>query len=103
MARMSEGPIRGSCLCGGVPFELTGPPLWTSWCHCTRCRKAGAMANVLVQAEPFRLLRWRELALDDDPGARPVLHEHVAEKAPWYEMLDGLPQFPGHPPRPGSE
>lgn len=41
-------------------------------------------------------------ALDDDPGVRPVLHEHVAEKAPWYEILDGLPQFPAHPHRPDS-
>ncbi len=33
-----------------------------------------------------------------DPRVRPVLHEYVAEKPPWYEILDGLPQFPGPPP-----
>ena len=41
-----DQPIRGSCLCGGIRFEITGPPLWLSWCHCTRCRKVGGMANV---------------------------------------------------------
>ena len=36
-------------------------------------------------------------ALDDDPGVRTVLHEHVAEKAPWYEIRDDLPQFDAFP------
>ena len=138
---MSDAPIRGSCLCGGVRFEITGKPLWMSWCHCSRCRKVGGMANLVVRAADFHMLQGRELIaryepeppyhlvrcfcrvcgsylgepetnpkgfpiaaplLDDDPGVRPVLHEHVAEKAPWYEILDGLPQYPGHPPRPGS-
>ena len=42
-------------------------------------------------------------ALDDDPGVRAVFHEHVNDKAPWYEILDGLPQFPGQPPGSGAE
>jgi len=28
---------------------------------------------------------------------RPVLHEWVAEKPAWYEILDGLPQYPKEP------
>ena len=32
-------------------------------------------------------------ALDDDPGVRPQLHVHVASKAPWFTITDGLPQF----------
>ena len=36
-------------------------------------------------------------ALDDDPGVKPTLHVHVASKAPWYDITDGLPQFPGLP------
>ena len=36
-------------------------------------------------------------ALDDDPGVRLALHEHVAEKAAWYEIDDALPKFPGAP------
>jgi len=38
-------------------------------------------------------------ALDDDPVVRPVVHIHTAAKAPWFEITDGLPQFPGFPPQ----
>lgn len=31
--------------------------------------------------------------LDDDPGARPDVHIHVASKAPWYEIKDEIPQL----------
>jgi hypothetical protein len=130
-------PIRGSCLCGGVRFEITGAPLWMSRCHCSRCRKAGGGTSVVVRAAHFRWVQGRELvasyapeppyhlvrrfcrvcgthlgepdtnphgfpvaanALDDDPGVRLALHEHVAERPAWYEILDDAPQFPGHPP-----
>ncbi|HEU4429886.1 MAG TPA: GFA family protein [Myxococcota bacterium] len=133
--------IRGSCLCGGVRFEITGRPLWLTYCHCSRCRKVGGIANLTVRAADFRWLAGAELvaryqpeppfhlircfcrvcgsylgepetdpkrfpiaasALDDDPGLRAALHEHVAEKPAWYEILDGLPQYPGSPPKPAS-
>lgn len=54
-------PIRGSCLCGGVAFELAAPPLWMSHCHCSRCRKSGGVTTVVVRAEHFRWLRGVEL------------------------------------------
>jgi hypothetical protein len=31
--------IRGSCLCGGVKFTITGPLLRSLNCHCSFCRK----------------------------------------------------------------
>lgn len=33
--------------------------------------------------------------LDGDPGIRPQCHTFVASKAPWHEILDDLPQYPG--------
>ena len=36
--------------------------------------------------------------LDDDPGVRPMLHVHVASKAPWFSITDDLPQFAELPP-----
>jgi len=36
-------------------------------------------------------------SLDDDPGVRPTRHEFVASKAPWFEITDGLPQYPSFP------
>jgi hypothetical protein len=35
--------------------------------------------------------------LDDDPGVRPGSHIFVADKAPWFEITDGLPQHQGVP------
>ena len=37
-------------------------------------------------------------SLDGDPQVRPVVHIHVASKAPWFEITDALPQFPEFPP-----
>jgi hypothetical protein len=32
-------------------------------------------------------------SLDDDPGVRPLRHEFVGSKAPWYDITDSLPQY----------
>ena len=37
--------ISGSCLCGNVQFEITGPFLDFTFCHCERCRKAMGTAH----------------------------------------------------------
>ena len=39
--------------------------------------------------------------LDDDPGIRVPHHIFVASKAPWFEITDGLPQYPEGSPKPG--
>jgi len=31
--------LKGSCLCGAVTFEATGPASPVEVCHCTQCRK----------------------------------------------------------------
>jgi hypothetical protein len=35
--------------------------------------------------------------IDGDPGLRPQLHIFAASKAPWHEILDGLPQHAEYP------
>jgi hypothetical protein len=37
-------------------------------------------------------------ALDTDPGIQPAAHIFVADKAPWFEITDSLPQFAQMPP-----
>jgi len=37
--------------------------------------------------------RIRMGLLDSDPGKRPVANFCVGEKAPWYEISDGLPSY----------
>src|SRR5258708_28013340 len=57
-------PIRGSCLCGGVRFEVESPFLQASHCHCDRCRKHSGTAvctQTRVLKEQFRLLKGEEL------------------------------------------
>jgi hypothetical protein len=56
----AEGSIRGSCLCGGVGFEITEPPALARFCHCSRCRKARAAAfaaNLFVPESGIRFTR----------------------------------------------
>ena len=47
--------------------------------------------------EPPDLMTVRAGTLDSDPGVRPSAHIWVSEKAPWYEITDGLPQYLGAP------
>jgi len=141
--------VRGSCLCGGVKFEIDGPLLRPLNCHCTFCRKqqgAAFRSRARVRRDDFKWLQGEELltyyeaipgyrrgfcrvcgspivnraepgsplaqhnpqsldefgialaVLDDDPSVRPESHCFVASKAPWFEITDDLPQYPGYPP-----
>jgi hypothetical protein len=47
--------------------------------------------------DPAGLMTVRAGTLDGDPGVRPAGHIWVSEKAPWYEISDGLPQYPMGP------
>ena len=56
--------IRGSCLCGGVRFEIARAIGPFELCHCQRCRKASGsafVADVGVRTEDFHLLSGQEL------------------------------------------
>lgn len=57
-------PARGSCLCGGVRYEVTAPFLRANHCHCSRCRKhtgAGASSQGRVPIAAFTLLAGADL------------------------------------------
>jgi len=56
--------IRGSCLCGGVIFEIERAAGPFELCHCTRCRKVSGSAYLTwlgVRREDFRLLQGADL------------------------------------------
>ena len=43
------GALRGSCLCGGVAFEVAEPPATLRWCHCESCKKlSGGVGTVNI-------------------------------------------------------
>ena len=58
------GPLRGSCLCGGVTFELTEPFVRVSMCHCTTCKAISGgpgSATGRVPTSAVRVLTGRDL------------------------------------------
>src|SRR5204862_1813357 len=65
--------LRGSCLCGGVRFEIDGPLMRASHCHCRQCQKAhGApfRTRARAAAADFRFLAGEELVsfYESTPG-----------------------------------
>ncbi|MGH0035757.1 MAG: GFA family protein [Myxococcota bacterium] len=99
--------IPGSCLCGGVRFEIaraTGP---FELCHCNRCRKASGSAFVSglgVRTGDFRLLEGADLIaryeapiLERPPAYRTAFCRRCGSPVPdppegsdWFEVPAGL-------------
>lgn len=55
---MIEGPFHGGCLCGAIRYEVSGPALQTSYCHCTDCRKASGAPAAAWTFFKFGSLKW---------------------------------------------
>jgi hypothetical protein len=56
--------LQGSCLCGGVRFEIDGEFEPRSYCHCTSCKRLSggpATANARVRSDSIRITEGREL------------------------------------------
>ncbi len=56
--------VSGSCLCGGVAFEVELPFRRANMCHCSRCRKHSGGAGLVqgrVARERFVLVRGGDL------------------------------------------
>jgi len=74
--------LTGSCLCGGVRFEIARAVGPFELCHCRRCRKASGAAfaaMVGVRRRDFRLIEGAELVATYDA---PIL-----EKPPPYRVF----------------
>jgi hypothetical protein len=104
---MPDRPIRGSCLCGGVTFEITRAVGPFDLCHCSRCRKASGsafVAGVGVRTEDFRLIGGGELirrfeapVRETPPGYRTAFCSRCGSPVPdprpgadWFEAPAGL-------------
>ena len=76
--RTGPDGLRGSCLCGGIAYEVTAPFTRVYNCHCSRCRQVRAAAhatNGLAPVDGVRLVRGEDLAvLYRLPGARLFAH-----------------------------
>ncbi len=67
--------VRGSCLCGGIKFEITGPLMRPLNCHCSFCRKqqgAAFRSRARVLRRDFKWVEGRELLsyYEATPGYR---------------------------------
>ena len=61
---MTDYPLTGGCLCGGVRYEVTGPPDSTGYCHCTRCQRrtgTAASAQARLARGSLRITQGEEL------------------------------------------
>jgi len=59
-----DAPLTGGCLCGGVRFEVSAPPVVAGYCHCSRCqRRTGTAVANSARLEPgsFRIVAGEEL------------------------------------------
>ena len=64
-------PITGSCLCGGVRYEVDEPFVSAGYCHCTRCqRRTGTAAAPSARVVPgsLRVVAGEELVSCWEPG-----------------------------------
>lgn len=52
--------VRGSCLCGDVAFEVSGPFAGMTHCHCSMCRKFHGSAFATYTRVAGENLRWLE-------------------------------------------
>lgn len=51
----------GSCLCGGITFEITGDVQGVGLCHCSLCRKASGAGSIAVSADHLTWIAGRDL------------------------------------------
>jgi hypothetical protein len=55
----SGSRLTAACGCGAVRFEVSGPFIGASYCHCTRCQRrtgTGGSANARVSAGDFEVV-----------------------------------------------
>jgi hypothetical protein len=63
--------LQGSCLCGGVRFEVTAPFLTLVYCHCTNCKKISGGAGTVngrTRSDAIRVLSGKELLQTFEPA-----------------------------------
>lgn len=90
---MSEG----SCLCGGVTFEVRGGILNPRYCHCANCRKFAGTAPAawaMVRTEDFVLTSPEAHVTRYDSGGGLRVFCATCGSSLWYEPK-GLDEYRG--------
>ena len=104
---MPTADYAGSCLCGGVAFEVSGELTDVDFCHCSQCRKTSGhfVAATSCRPDALRLLadsslRWFASSPSADRGFcgscgsslfwRPKHGRHVSIMAGTLDVPTGL-------------
>jgi hypothetical protein len=90
---VTELPLTGGCLCGGVRFEIAEPLVSAGYCHCTRCqRRTGTAASASGRVAPgsLRVVAGGTLIRSYDPGDGGYLKAFCSEcgSALWSQNPD---------------
>ena len=75
MSTARTADYTGSCLCGGITYEVTGELEPVEYCHCSQCRKTSGHFVAAASCKPDDLrivedtsLRWYASSQDADRG-----------------------------------
>lgn len=84
----------GSCLCGGIQYEIQGDLAPVQICHCQQCRKAQGSAlvtNIPVPTDQFAMTRGEDLltSYESSPGKERIFCSRCG--SPVISRLDKLP------------
>lgn len=87
--------LLGSCLCGGVKYEVSGEIQAVTNCHCSLCRKMSGSAfssGATVPAASFRFISGQELLREweSSPGYHRVFCGRCG--SPLIKRKDGDPE-----------
>jgi hypothetical protein len=91
--------MKGSCLCGGISYEISGPIRSARYCHCANCRKFSGTGYAA-----WGLVETNRLTIAPSEGGVTKYATALGRRvfcatcgSPlWYEP-DALPQFRGIP------
>ena len=100
----------GSCLCGGVRFEISEFVTDIYKCHCSICRKrfgGASSAAAIVAEKAFELISGSELVCNFHPSSGPgsvfcktcgsILPTHIPEQSLYWIPVGLLDSDPGIP------
>src|SRR5262249_26077850 len=105
--------LRGSCLCGGVKYQISGRLFGAMNCHCSMCRKAQGSAfrrRASVKSADVEFMQGEELITfyESSPGnyrgfcqvcGSPILSKFDAHPEYYGLPLGGLDDDPGIKPK----
>ena len=107
MSTMQTADYTGSCLCGGVAYEILGELSRVDYCHCSQCRKTSGHFVAAASCRPDALhlitdrsLRWYASSAIADRGFcnacgsslfwRPKHGRHISVMAGTLDAPTGL-------------